>query len=98
MISLLRASAENMSGCLTYLIAEDVSDPNVLWVTEVWDTQASHEASLALPAVKTAMVSAKSLVARFENVAVTVPIVDVGAQAVIASGGVPSGQPPAPSA
>ena len=31
-----------MPGCLSYIIAQDPTDPDALWVTEVWDTQASH--------------------------------------------------------
>ena len=79
MIAVLRASASNMPGCLHYIIAEDAGNENVLWVTEVWETEASHAASLSLPAVRAAMASAKSLVAQFEKVAVTIPVGDVGA-------------------
>ena len=37
-------------GCLSYVIARDPADDNALWITEVWDSQASHKASLLLPA------------------------------------------------
>src|SRR5882672_5178254 len=47
-----------MPGCLSYVVATDSADPDALWVTEVWDSAASHQASLALPAVKAAITKA----------------------------------------
>ena len=74
LIALLGTSSANMPGCISYTIAKDASDENVLWVTEIWESEASHDASLALPAVKAAIPVAKPLVARFEKVAMTVPV------------------------
>jgi quinol monooxygenase YgiN len=74
LIALLGTSSANMPGCVSYTIATDASDENVLWVTEIWDCEASHDASLALPAVKAAIPMAKSLVARLEKVAITLPV------------------------
>jgi quinol monooxygenase YgiN len=91
MIAVLRASAINMPGCLNYIIAEDAGNESVLWVTEVWETEAKHAASLSLPSVKAAMVSAKSLVAQFERVAVTIPVGDLGAISAKAPAGLRSG-------
>lgn len=98
MVAVLRASATNMPGCLNYIIAEDAGNRDVLWVTEVWETEASHAASLALPAVKAAMVSAKSLLAKFDKLAVTVPVCDLGAISANASADQRSGGPHAPTA
>ena len=44
-----------MPGCLSYVIAHDPSDPDALWLTEVWESKESHAASLTLPAVKGAI-------------------------------------------
>lgn len=74
MIEILQASAAGMPGCLSYVLAKDKSDQDVLWVTEVWDQEESHHASLALPTVKAAVPRAKPLVANFERIAVTEPI------------------------
>ncbi len=41
-----------MPGCLSYIVAEDPTDADLLWVTEVWTDQAAHRASLQLPAVQ----------------------------------------------
>lgn len=71
MIRVLKESAADMPGCLSYVVAKDAADENVLWVTEVWDSPASHEASLSLQQVKSAIPQAKPLVANFERIAVT---------------------------
>lgn len=78
MIGILKSSAANMPGCLSYVVAKDAVDENVMWVTEVWDSQASHDASLSLPAVKEAIPRGKALVTSFERVAVTTPMWGVG--------------------
>jgi quinol monooxygenase YgiN len=74
MIRVLRESAADMPGCFSYVVAKDAVDENVIWVTEVWDSAASHDASLALPQVKNAIPQAKPLVANFERIAVTNPV------------------------
>ncbi len=78
MIALLQQSAANMPGCLSYVVAKDIADENVLWVTEVWDSQVSHDASLSLRQVQDAIPRAKLLVAAFEKVATTTPVWGTG--------------------
>jgi quinol monooxygenase YgiN len=78
MIAILRESAADMRGCLSYVVAKDVADENTIWVTEVWDSMADHDASLSLPAVKKAMPHAKAMVTNFERIAVTNPVWGVG--------------------
>jgi quinol monooxygenase YgiN len=63
-----------MPGCLSYVIARDPADDNALWITEVWDSQASHKASLSLPAVQAAIAKGRPLIAGFSNRVETVPI------------------------
>jgi quinol monooxygenase YgiN len=63
-----------MPGCFSYVIATDPADPDALWITEVWDSSASHKASLGLPAVQAAIARAKPLIAGFSNRVETVPI------------------------
>lgn len=78
MIRILKESAGQMPGCFSYVVAKDRTEENVLWVTEVWDSEASHDASLALPAVKNAIPQGKAIVSRFEKIAVTGPVWGVG--------------------
>jgi quinol monooxygenase YgiN len=63
-----------MAGCLSYVVAEDSADEDAIWVTEVWDSAGSHDASLSLPSVKNAIPRAKAIVSSFEKIAVTTPV------------------------
>jgi quinol monooxygenase YgiN len=74
MIEILKEGASNMPGCHSYVVAKDSGDENVIWVTEVWDSMDSHDASLSLPSVKNAVPRAKGLVANFAKIAVTNPV------------------------
>lgn len=78
LIALLGESSRAMPGCSSYLIAKDAADENVVWVTEVWDSQASHDASLTLRAVQAAIPQIKPLIARLEKIAVTEPVLGSG--------------------
>ena len=63
-----------MPGCLSYVVATDPGDPDALWVTEVWDSQATHQASLQLPAVQAAIAQGRPLIAGFSNRVETTPL------------------------
>jgi quinol monooxygenase YgiN len=82
MIGILKDSAADMPGCLSYIVAKDITDQNTVWVTEVWDSMASHDASLSLPAVKSAIPRGKAIISNFEKVAVTSPVWGAGPAAV----------------
>jgi quinol monooxygenase YgiN len=66
--------SHTIAGCLSFIVAEDQANDDVLWVTEVWDSEASHKASLALPPSKPGLPLIETLVARHETVAVTKPV------------------------
>ena len=57
----------SMPGCLSYIVADDPTDADALWVTEVWVDQAAHRASLQLPAVQAAIARGRPLIAGFDN-------------------------------
>ena len=78
MIAILKESAADMPGCRSYVVAKDASGENAIWITEVWDTKAAHDASLALPAVRKAMARGQTLITAFEKVAVTHPVWGIG--------------------
>lgn len=73
-VGLLQQSAANMPGCLSYVVANDASDEDVVWVTEVWSSAASHEASLLLPQVQAVIPQGRAIVSSFERIAVTTPV------------------------
>ena len=70
----LLEGTQAMPGCLSYVIATDPADPDALWITEVWDSKESHQASLALPSVQATIQQARPLIAGFSNRVETVPI------------------------
>lgn len=72
--AILLESTGAMPGCLSYVVARDPTDDNALWVTEVWDSQASHKASLSLPAVQAAIARGRPMIAGFSNRVETVPL------------------------
>lgn len=63
-----------MPGCLSYVIANDPADPDALWITEVWDSQESHRASLGVPQVQAAIAQGRPLIAGFSNRVETEPL------------------------
>ncbi len=63
-----------MPGCHSYVVARDATDADALWVTEVWDSQASHQASLALPSVQEAITRGRPRIAGFSQRYETAPI------------------------
>ena len=78
LVAILLEGAANMPGCLSYIVAKDTSDPNAIWITEAWESQASHDASLALPSVKEAVAKGRPLIAGFSDRVVTTPIGGAG--------------------
>ena len=74
LISILLEGVSSMPGCLSYVVAQDPADADAVWVTEVWDSQASHKASLSLPTVKDAISRGKPLIASFDEHIETAPV------------------------
>lgn len=76
LIAILGGGTGGMPGCHAYLIAEDAKDADAIWITEMWDSEASHAASLQLPAVREAIAKGRPLIAGFELSASTRPRAD----------------------
>jgi quinol monooxygenase YgiN len=74
LIAVLIEGTAGMPGCLSYVIAKDGNDPDALWVTEAWDSKASHKASLALPSVQQALAKGRPLIAGFGERFETQPV------------------------
>jgi len=72
--SILVEGTSAMPGCLSYIVAHDISDGDALWVTEIWDSAESHRSSLALPAVQHAIGHGKPLIAAFDERHETRPV------------------------
>lgn len=74
LMQILIEGVGGMPGCLSYVVAKDGTDPNALWVTEVWESAADHRASLELPQVQKAIAIGKPLIAEFGERFETAPV------------------------
>ena len=50
-------------GCELYLVSTSEVDDGAVWITEVWRTEADHDASLALPGVQGLIERARPIIA-----------------------------------
>jgi quinol monooxygenase YgiN len=52
--NLLRAAElmQSVPGCLLYVVNTSDNEPNAVWVTEIWQDEAAHGASLSMPGVR----------------------------------------------
>lgn len=71
---ILLVGIAGMPGCLSYIVAQDPTNPDALWVTEVWASQAEHQASLSLPSVRAAITQARPIIAGFGERFETTPL------------------------
>lgn len=78
LIAILLEGTTAMPGCLSYIVAADPESADAIWITEVWDGEASHKASLSLPAVQAAISKGRPLIAGFSDRTVTTPVGGIG--------------------
>jgi quinol monooxygenase YgiN len=52
-----------MRGCEIYIVHTSTTDPNEIWVTEVWSSKADHEASLQNPEVRALVEKGRPMIA-----------------------------------
>ncbi len=72
--AILLSAVSGMPGCRSYVVAHDPDDPDVLWVTEVWDSKESHAASLGLPSVLSAIREGRPMIGGFSQRIETQPV------------------------
>lgn len=77
-LAILLKGTEKMPGCLSYIVAKDLADADAIWITEVWDNEASHKASLTLPEVRAAIGQAMPIIAGFDSSTPVEPVGGVG--------------------
>lgn len=65
LIEILLDGITDMPGCLSYIVSKDLEDDDGIWITEVWDSKESHQASLSLPSVKEAIKQGRPLIEDF---------------------------------
>lgn len=74
LLAILLEGSGEMPGCLSYVVAADPADADAIWVTEVWESEASHAASLSLPSVQQAIARGRPLIAGFAERFMTTPL------------------------
>jgi quinol monooxygenase YgiN len=74
LIAILIEGSARMPGCLSYVVAKDSDDVDAIWITEIWDTQESHQKSLSLPTVQQAIARGKPLITGFGERFETSPV------------------------
>jgi quinol monooxygenase YgiN len=79
---ILIEGSRGLEGCLSYIVSYDAQEPGVLWVTEVWESEAAHRASLETPQVRAAIAEGRPLIREFGERVLTTPVggegLDVG--------------------
>ncbi|MEO1044671.1 MAG: putative quinol monooxygenase [Pseudomonadota bacterium] len=65
LIAILAEGTKDMPGNMAYVISEDQSDENAIWITEFWESQDAHAASLQLPSVQAAIAKGRSRIEGF---------------------------------
>ncbi|MFJ9408058.1 putative quinol monooxygenase [Streptomyces sp. NPDC101393] len=63
-VAILLSGTEGLraAGCRRYAVAvSDATDPDRIWVDELWESKEQHDASLSLPETKAAIAAARPL-------------------------------------
>lgn len=82
LVDVLLDGVSEMPGCLSYVVARDPDDADAVWITEVWESEEAHAASLTLPSVQQAITKARPMIAGLGERFETAPI---GGHGLVAS-------------
>lgn len=77
LVAILLEAAEAMNTlneCEVYIVSVKVEQPNTIWVTEIWQNELAHQASLKLDAVKTLIQRGRPLIVGMETIETFVPL------------------------
>jgi len=73
LVRILIDGVSGLPGCLSYIVAVDPLEPEVIWITEAWQSKEAHGASLTLPSVRDAISKGRPMIAGMSTVAETAP-------------------------
>jgi len=79
LVAILSEGTGSMPGNIAYLIGEDSTNADAIWIVELWDGKESHAASLQLPTVQEAIRKGRPLIAGFGTRAEFKPVAKAGA-------------------
>jgi len=66
---------EGFEGCIQYIIAQEVKNKDIIWVTEIWTSKEVHSASLQLPEIKSIIAEAMPFIEETSGLgAETIPV------------------------
>lgn len=74
LVEILTENHKGLPGCVSYVVAPDLDDPNSVWVTEVWSSEADHRAARSLPSVQSIKARARLIIAGATLIAETRPV------------------------
>ncbi len=74
LIAIISGGTDGMPGCRSYVLAEDLADADLIWITEIWESEDAHKASLQLQTVKDGIEKGRPLIAGFEMHVTTHPV------------------------
>lgn len=61
------AEMEKLESCFCYLLGKSEQEPDSLFIYEVWENEAAHDASLTLDVFKDLIAKARPIIAGMEN-------------------------------
>ena len=73
----LLAAAElvgKAQGCELYVVHTSPTEPDTVWVTEVWRSKADHAASLSIKGVRELIAKTRPLIAEMGEPILTIPV------------------------
>lgn len=76
LVAILLEAAEAMNAlneCEVYIVSVKDEQPNAVWVTEIWQDELAHQASLKLDSVKTLIQRGRPLILGMETIETFVP-------------------------
>lgn len=63
-----------LPGCEIYVVSVSPAEPDAIWVTEVWRSEADHAASLKMDSVRALIAKARPLIAGMSDSSRLVPL------------------------
>jgi len=76
LVAILLEAAEAMNAlneCEVYIVSVKDEQPNAVWVTEIWQDELAHQASLKIDAIKTLIQRGRPLILGMETIETFVP-------------------------
>lgn len=67
LIAILLKGIQGSPGCVSYVVAQDPADEDVVWITETWDSRESQRESSSSPQMQRAIARSKAFTVGHEE-------------------------------